>query len=390
VHRPHRQPFAERAAARATGLAPGTMPAPVLRLLGPDPAPGPTARPARWGLVLGGGGVLGAAWLIGALAAVERSRGLDARDAQLIVGTSAGSVVGGLLAAGVGVPDLLAHQSGRPLTDGPLAGLTLDTEQAAGPALPPRPALRLGSPGMLRNNRGHLRDLPPTTLLAGLMPPGRGTMTGVRELIEAVVPAGEWTGHPGFRAVAVDYDTGRRVAFGAPDAPSAGLSEAVLASCAIPSWYRPVQIGGHRYVDGGVWSATNADLLAGAGLEEVIVLAPMASLHYDTPADWLSRLERTVRISVTRRCLAEARQLNAEGCTVTVLGPGPADLAALGHNPMAPGRRRSVLATSLRSGLQALGGPGDLDLRRPLMDLENIEDALRPPDRLRDHPPRSA
>ncbi len=75
--------------------------------------------------------------------------------------------------------------------------------------------------------------------------------------------------------MALDYETGRRVVFGAPGAPAAGLSDAVLASCAIPGWFEPVTIGGHRYVDGGMWSATNVDLLAEAGLDEIFVLAPM-------------------------------------------------------------------------------------------------------------------
>ena len=47
----------------------------------------------RWGLVLGGGGVLGAAWMVGALGALQRVQGLDPRDADLVVGTSAGSVM---------------------------------------------------------------------------------------------------------------------------------------------------------------------------------------------------------------------------------------------------------------------------------------------------------
>ena len=77
--------------------------------------------------------------------------------------------------------------------------------------------------------------------------------------------------------MAVDYHSGRRVAFGRAGAPPATLPEAVVASCSIPGWYRPTVIGGRRYVDGGVHSSTSLGLLAEVDLDEVYVLAPMAS-----------------------------------------------------------------------------------------------------------------
>jgi NTE family protein len=80
----------------------------------------------RWGLVLGGGGVLGGAWMVGALTALQEEVGLDPRDAELIVGTSAGSVTAALLGAGVSVPELRSHQLGEPVGSGPLAALDWD------------------------------------------------------------------------------------------------------------------------------------------------------------------------------------------------------------------------------------------------------------------------
>jgi NTE family protein len=356
MSRTHR-PFAERAATRATGLAPGTGPAAsVVRLAVPGAAR--AGAGGRWGLVLGGGGVLGAAWLVGALEALERSRGIDARQAEVIVGTSAGSVVGALLAAGVSVADQRAEQLDH--AGGRFAEVDFDPDHPAGPALPPRPRMRPGSTALLRNNRGSLLQIPRTTLLAGLAPAGRRKMTGVARLIEAVVPAGQWTSHPGYRAVALDYETGRRVVFGDPDAPPAGLSEAVLASCAIPGWFEPVTIGGRQYVDGGMWSATNVDVLAEAGLDEVFVLAPMASAAYDAPGDWRTRVERRVRVASMRRCLSEARKVHVHGTAVTVLGPGPEDLELMGYNLMAPEPRRVVLESAVRTGLTAFADPPPL------------------------------
>ncbi|MFD0572067.1 patatin-like phospholipase family protein [Kitasatospora gansuensis] len=106
-----------------------------------------------------------------------------------------------------------------------------------------------------------------------MVPTGRGSMAPVGELVRGL--AGDTMG-AALRVAAVDHRTGRRVVFGDPGAPVAAVDRAVMASCAIPGWFAPVEVNGSRYVDGGCWSATNADLMAGRGLDEVYVLAPMA------------------------------------------------------------------------------------------------------------------
>src|SRR5204862_400696 len=88
----------------------------------------------------------------------------------------------------------------------------------------------------------------------------------IKETVRRATP-GRWVPHPGFWAVACDYRTGKRVPFGRVDAPTAHVADAVAASCAIPGFFRPVQIGGRPYVDGGVCSASSLDLLAGCGLD---------------------------------------------------------------------------------------------------------------------------
>ena len=204
-----------------------------------------------------------------------------------------------------------------------------------------------------------LHRLPPTAVLAALLPEGRGSLEAIGALVAGVVPTG-WAPHPGVRVVALDYLSGRRAVFGDPAAPPADLPAAVMASCAIPGWYTPVTIGGRRYVDGGAWSATSADLLAGRGLAEVFVLAPTVSFALDRPASLLERAERRWRAQVTRRCLREVEKLHRLGTEVTVLGPGPEDLAAMGSNLMAAPRRREVLETSLRTSVAALVDPEPL------------------------------
>ncbi len=316
----------------------------------------------RWGLVLGGGGVLGGAWMVGALTAVQQVHGLDPRQAELIVGTSAGSVTAALLGSGVSVEELRTHQLGEPVTSGPLAaGIEWDYDGATGGSNPPVPRFSLLPAGasMVTHNMRRLHRMPPTAVLAALMPQGRGRLDSVGRLVRALVPSG-WSPHPGVRAVAMDYESGRRVAFGDPAAPVADLADAVTASCSIPGWYAPVTIGGHRYVDGGAWSATNVDLLAGLGLDHVFVLAPMVSFATDHPAHWRTRAERSWRARVTRRCLNEVIKVHDRGSEVTVIGPGPEDLEAIGANLMAVERRRLVLETALRTSTEALVDPEPL------------------------------
>lgn len=308
----------------------------------------------RRGLVLGGGGVLGAAWMVGALSAIEESTGADLRSFDYILGTSAGSVLAALLGAGVDAGQLRDHQLGNPI-GGPLADRAWDYDTATGGARPLLPRLGVGSPAMVRRNVRRLRRMPPTAVLSALMPVGRGSLDGIGDLVDAVTgPDAGWSPHPGVRIVAMDYETGRRVAFGRPGEPRASLPQAVMASCAIPGWFAPVHIGGHRYVDGGTCSATSVDLLGGLGLDEVYVVAPMVSFELDHPRALLPRLERRWRRRCTRRCLHESAKLRAAGADVTILGPGPEDLAAIGGNVMDVARRFAVLETSMRTSGAAL------------------------------------
>lgn len=313
----------------------------------------------RRGLVLGGGGILGAAWMVGALKAVEDIHGFDPRTADYIVGTSAGSVLSALLGAGVSVEQLIDHQRGNPITEGPLAGYSWDYEKATGGHRPGLPRLLGPGSGRLirRTLAGGARKMPPTAVLSAFLPAGKGSLDRVGHLVEAFTPFGEWSPHDNVWIVALDYDTGRRVAFGHDNAPDVPLSDAVMASCAIPGWFRPMQIDGRTYIDGGAWSATSADLLAGLDLDEVYVLAPMLSFAMDQPDTMLGRVERRWRVQVTKRCLTEVDKLRSGGTDVVVLGPGPDDLEAMGANVMDNSRRLGVLEASLKTSVEALRDP---------------------------------
>lgn len=317
-----------------------------------------TAAP-KIGLVLGGGGVLGAAWMVGALKALEVETGLDVRQLEQYVGTSAGSVLVTLLGAGVSVDDLLRHQAGEAVAAGPLKDFEFTYDDAAGGDRPQRPKHGVGSPMLLRNNALRLRHIPPTTVLSALLPEGRGNLDAVGALVEHVVH-GRWVDRDGVTVVALDYDTGKRVAFGREGAPVVDQAEAVMASCSIPGWFQPVHLGGHRYVDGGAWSSTNVDLLTGFGLDQIYVLAPTVSFDLDVPRSLGTRLERKWRNRVTARCLREVAKVHEQGTQVTVIGPGRQDLEAMGGNLMDAARRAVVIETSLTTSAAALSDPQPL------------------------------
>ena len=304
----------------------------------------------RRGLVLGAGGVLGASWTIGALNALQDVTGWDPRSAEVIVGTSAGSVLAAFLANDVSPTQLLNHQRGIVVEGDPVIEYDADAESAT----PQLPRLGIGSTRLLRAVARHPRRVTPLTALASITPKGRGSLDPVRHLVEAVCPRGQWAPHPRTWIVAMDYDTGKRVPFGREGAPLTGLSDAVTASCAIPGWYAPVTIDGRRYVDGGACSPTSLDLVAPLELDEVYVLSPMTSFDYDRPTSRIAKVERQFRRGVTRRLVKEAVKVRRTGTAVVMLGPGAEDLEAIGANLMDARRRDAVLETSLRTSAEVL------------------------------------
>ncbi len=303
----------------------------------------------RRGLVLGAGGVLGAAWTIGALSAVQDELGWDPRTAEVLIGTSAGSVLVAGLACGVGVQELLDHQQGKPDPR-----IEYDPDTDGGGSFPPLPWPFVGSPSGLVRSALRPWRVTPMGALAAAMPQGRGSIEPVGRLVDGFLPEGGWSPHPAAWVVAMSYQSGRRTVFGRPGAPEAQLRDAVMASCAIPGWYAPVGIGHHTYVDGGVCSPTSVDLLARLRLDEVVVLSPMTSLSYDTPDAVAARIERRFRRLSTKRVVGEIKKVAATGTKVHFLGPTAADLAIIGANMMDPRRRVDVLESSLRTSAAAL------------------------------------
>lgn len=289
-------------------------------------------------LVLGCGGVAGGAWSIATLKRLEQELAWDAREADIIIGTSVGAVLAALLGAGVSVDQLMACQQGR-------GECSWNHDADTGGALPPLPRLKMTAPNLLRLGlQGKVSTL---TALSGLVPTGQFDMTPFRRLIDGVVQAGQWAPREGIWIMAVDSQTGARVGFGRDDAPAAALNDAVCASYGVPAWCPPVAINGREYIDGGVASPTSADFILGTGVEEVILLSPMASRQADRPFSPFKRIERLARRYMTGIVDQELEQLESAGMRVIRRDPGPDVLKQIGYNMMDPARRLRVLRASL-------------------------------------------
>lgn len=306
---------------------------------------------SRRGLVLGAGGALGAAWMVGALKALADEEGYEPRTVDIAVGTSAGSVVASLIGCGVPVADLAQRldTEDEPHVEGTGPVNPFDVHHAL--ATVPRPLML---PGNLRLAARTLRRPHRHTLLtmaAGLAPRGRGDLTALAELIaEAAADAPDgpgWPRRPQTWIAAMDFDTGHRVVFGRDGSAVVPLPDAVIASCAAPGFFPPVRAGGRRYVDGGAVSMTNADVLVGTPVDEVLVLAPMATYDPTRRRSAVGQAELGLRRRVTHRLDTEVARLVAAGIRVRVLTPTATDLEAMGLNVMNPARRRQVFITAL-------------------------------------------
>jgi NTE family protein len=307
----------------------------------------------RVGLVLGAGGVLGGAWLTGALEALTRETGWDPGTADYVVGTSAGSMIGALCAAGVPPWFMVAHSagetfagvvdaSGRPAAEADRsAGAVFRLERALPPIGPGSPGLAFRS--MLRPHR-HT----PAALMAGWLPRGVISTEPLKHTIRRVVPSG-WSYHPRLWIVACDYATGRRVAFGREGAPKADLADAVAASCAIPGFYHPVKIAGRRYVDGGLYSNSNLDLLRDEELDLVICFNPTSTLHPLKAWNPADRVAAIARRASGRRLGSEAKKLRARGMEVVLIQPTGKDVDVMGANLMSRRRRHDVIRLAIET-----------------------------------------
>jgi NTE family protein len=307
------------------------------------------------GLVLGAGGVVGRAWHAGVLAALAEVTGWDARDAAIIVGTSAGSVVGTLLRGSLGPSDLYAYSTG-----GTLSAEGRETVRRAG-LRPPTAAPERNDAASARYSPASVRlaaraalrpwQARPGLVLAGILPRGTNDTSHIGGTARAL-HGDSWPDRPLWVCTVVLAD-GRRVVFGRDDTAPVDIGAAVEASCAVPGHFRPVEIHGRDHVDGGVHSPTNADVLAGLDLDLVVVSSPMS---LDRSAMRRPAVDRMVRIGHRMALQREVTVLRNERTEVVTLQPGIDDIAVLGPSSvsMDPARRRPVAERARETTLRRL------------------------------------
>lgn len=256
-------------------------------------------------LVLGGGGITGIAWEWGMLAGLAEL-GIDLTAADLVLGTSAGSVVGASVATGLDVETRYAAQLLPP--DGEIgAELGRGTMLRLGLALLGSPA-----PAKVRARIGR------AALRTSTMPEADRL-----RVIADRLPVHDWPERD-LRITAIDAHSGELRVF--DRACGVPLVQAVAASCAVPGVWPPVSADGHRYIDGGVRSPVNADLAGGN--ERVVVLAPI-----------------TRGLGPIAGANAQVAGLRKQA-KVALVSPDTAALQAIGRNVLDPARR----AASARAG----------------------------------------
>jgi NTE family protein len=291
---------------------------------------------AQVGLVLGGGGLVGHAYHAGTLRALA-DLGWDARDAAVIVGTSAGSGVGALLRAGLPPRDLAARVLGEPLTSEGARVVAKAPRPTT--SLPPLTAMggvrRPASPELLARSAMRWWRARPGHFVAAGLPEGGQPTTMIGDRVRAIYDGlGRWPDKP-LWICALRLSDGERAVFGRDPLPQTDVATAVEASSAIPGMFAPVTIDGRRYVDGGAHSPTNADLLSGLGLDVIIVISPM-SLR----AGSALRATNATRFWWHRQLGQELARARRAGARILVFEPTPDDLAAMGLSTEALDGRR--------------------------------------------------
>jgi NTE family protein len=266
-------------------------------------------------LVLGGGGVAGVGWETGILAGLAES-GVNVLDADVVIGTSAGSTVAAQVTSGLALTELLARQTDAalqtkelmPVADVPalLAGFGEIAETATGP-------------DDQRLKTGRL------ALNANTVPEAAR-----REVIASRLPVHEWPAQS-LKITAVDAATGELAVFDKDSGVS--LVDAVCASCAVPGVWPTVTIDGRRYMDGGMWSVENADLAT--GFDVVLVLQV---LEIPGGGQWGMGLDQQIR------------QLRADGSRVEVITADEASKTAFTDNPLDPATRTPSALAGLAQG----------------------------------------
>ena len=305
------------------------------------------------GLACGGGGDVGVAFTCGVIGAIFDATGWAAPNADYIVGTSAGSILGAALRAGIPASDFHATMIGSdevsPLGRSKLTDQVLWGENENLPPLA-RDALtnaRLTGPELLPKGMRNPLRTSPISLAAAALPEGRLDNDFVSKKIE-FLSGSRWPVAP-LLITATQMNNGRRVVFSRNSRIPAPLPKAVAASCAIPSVFKPVTIDGSKYVDGGLHSSTNADVLLPHELDAVLIVAPMSVRRLASSA-----AAGPMRTASRTAVLREETLLRDAGTTVLTIHADLRSVKAMGVNIMDVRKRPRVSQTAYDMTLRML------------------------------------
>lgn len=300
-------------------------------------------------LVLGAGGLTGQAFHLGVLTALQELTGLDGREADAVVGTSAGSLVAAGLAGGMSAADQLAAVTGTAMSGEGKALLQASRARGAAPALLEAEPIVTGrrplAPGALLSAARRPFQTRPGAVVSSLVPAGRTSTASISRGVRTL--HGDTWPSPQLRVCALRARDARRVVFGTEGAPTTDVGTAVAASCAIPGYFAPVRIDGDLYVDGGGHSPTNADVVQDDDPALVVISSPMS---FGPGAGRTP--DAAVRFAVRRYLAREVRRLRRSGAAVVVVQPTAPDITAMGMNPM-QGRRAAGVVTTAAASVRA-------------------------------------
>jgi NTE family protein len=277
-------------------------------------------------LVLGGGGAVGIAWESGLIAGLAEA-GVDASRADFVLGTSAGSYVGAQLGMG---------RTPAQIAEPDLAGAVRPPAGAESVAVPDLTML------ITKMFESATSTRPPEQVRAEIGAWALSSPTISEEIaISRFAPTlgggpdAPWPTAKAFACTAVDAADGAFVIWN--ERSGIGLARAVASSCAVPGIYPPITFRGHRYIDGGMRSATNADLAKGHGVVIVVSVVSRAA-------------PSAVAEAFKRRFDGEIQALGDSGSRVEVIVPDDESLNAFGPNLMDWSRRQGGAQAGLRQG----------------------------------------
>lgn len=309
------------------------------------------------GLVLGGGGIAGFAYLTTALTVLQQITGWDPRDADVIVGTSAGANVGGFLRGDTPIDETLDDIMTLPTDPRSMERLRVLSGREADRTIRLLPT----SLKMVGRELAKGPYMRPSRLVSGLLPNGniRTDTIGDRmiELHGTEWPDGE------LLIASVRLHDSERVFFGL-DRTDVSVGTAVEASSAIPGFFKPVTIDGFRYIDGGANSPTNADVLVERDLDLIVVVAPMSVDNVTT--GWMMP-NGGLRLYWRNQVHREVGLLRRAGHSVILLEPSIDEARSMGPTLMDPTRIVNVVlqtSSAARTSLTESKMGAELDILR--------------------------